>query len=302
MLLKSTILVLIAATMLCCKVSAQDFEQFKTYLHFSAGYGFKSFQDNIVDREFVNGGLTLYPVETINLQQVNTSFGAGFSLNAGYCYMINKNIGLDAGLTFLAGAKQTADVNILLGELKQSYQAQLIELTPSIVLAQDYNRFQVYTRLGLILATGSINYESHSNLPNGIIGGGPPTSTNDQNDVKWNFNGGLATGMRVAAGVSGNVTKKLAIFAEMNVSALTYAPTKGKVTSDQFNGKNAMDTMTTSQKQVNFKSTIDASNFGSSTAVGSQNANQDPNQPGEDLKRKYPFGSVGFMIGVRIKI
>lgn len=300
MLHKSKIISFIAAVLLCYQVNAQDIEQFKTYLHFSAGYGFKSFQENLVDREFVNGGLTLFPVQTINLQQINTSFGTGFSLNAGYCYMINKNIGLDAGLSFLAGAKQSADINILLGELKQTYQAQLIEITPSIVLAQDYNRFQVYTRLGLILATGNINYESVSNLPNGILSGSTST-TNDQNDIKWSFNGGLATGMRVAAGASANITKKLGIFVEMNANALTYAPTKGKMTSDQFDGKNAMDTMTTSQKQVNFKSSIDASNFGSSTAI-SQNASQNPNQPGEDLKRKYPFGSVGFMVGVRIKI
>lgn len=303
-MLKQFFLLLAAAVLAYGYCSAQDSSKPGSYFRLSAGYGFKAFQENLPDRLFLDGGLTLYPTQTINLKQVNTSLGQGFSLNAGYCYMFNNSIGFDAGLTLLAGAKQTADINLGLGELNQNYQGQLIELTPSLLLAQNFSKVQVYTRLGLILASGRINYNYVSNLPSNIsISNGVPSGTNtNHTDAQWRYSGGLATGMNIAAGASRNVTKSLDIFVELNVSALTYAPTKGKVLSDQYNGKNAMDTMTTSQKQINFKTTIDASNFGSSTAVGSQNTSLNPNSPGEDLRRKYPFGSAGIMIGVRFRL
>lgn len=303
-MLKRIFLFLIAAMFSCGYAWAQDISQPRTYVRLSAGYGFKAFQENLPDRFFLNGGLTIYPTQTINLKQVNTSLGQGFSFNAGYCYMFSDNIGFDAGLTLLAGAKQTADINLGIGELNQTYQGQIIALTPALVMAQNFSKVQVYTRLGLILATGRINFDYVSDLPTNIsISNGIPSSTGaDHTDAKCRYSGGLATGMNIAAGVSGNLTQKLGIFAELNVNALTYAPTKGKVLSDRYNGKNAMDTMTTSQKQINFKNSIDASNFGSSTVIGSQNTSLNPNSPGEDLRRKYPFGSVGIMIGVRFRL
>lgn len=300
-----------SAFLFCQSLAAQDvFDGVKKqYVRISAGYGMKAFQENLTDRFFLNGRLTIFPAPGLNLESVNTSFGKGFYFNAGYCYMINKNIGFDAGLTLLAGAKQSADINIFVGELSQTYQGQLLEFTPSLVLAQNYGKAQIYSRMGFILAMGRINYETISNIPSlaGLIGGGTPNFSFDNTDVQWRYSGGLATGVNMTVGFSRWISNRLDVFAELSVSALTYAPTKGKVLSDQFNGKNALDTMTTSQKQVEFKSSIAGQNLWSSTVLGSVVASQltgtsNPNQPSEDLLRKYPFGSVGVLVGVRIKI
>ena len=114
----------------------------------------------------------------------------------------------------------------------------------------------------------------------------------DTKTMKMELSGGMAFGLSSGVGVMLNRSDKMSFFGEINMVNLSYAPTKGKTTEAFYNEVNVLPYMTISEKEIEF---VDSYTYNSSNA-------QTVLEPRKELKQKFPFGSFGVNVGLRINL
>lgn len=269
---KITITIMVLAASL---ISGKTFSQ-GIYAKINAGYGLKMSSQNIDYFHFTN-----YTIDTVSssYEQVITSLGKGFTCEGAVGYMFNKNIGAELGVSYLLGSK-TKTKQTLYGTVRNnSLSANMLRINPSIVIACGFDKINPYAKLGLIVGFGNIMYEDDYTSSGGI-------------DVseKMELNGGIAWGLNASAGVTYKLSEKLSLFGEINMINLSYSPTKGILTESIVDGIDRLPEMTTHEKEVDF-----VDNYTTDT--------YDPpsdSVPSKALKERFPFGSVGAVLGLRI--
>ncbi|MCX6226595.1 MAG: outer membrane beta-barrel protein, partial [Bacteroidia bacterium] len=227
-----TIMVL-AASLLSNRTYSQGI-----YAKINAGYGLNMGSQRINYFNFTN-----FSIDTVSStkEQVNTSLGKGFVVEGAVGYMFNKNIGAEIGISYLLGAK-TKTNQVLYGTLRNnSLSANMLRLNPSLVISCGFDKINPYARFGLIVGFGKIRYEDDYTSSGGIVV-----------SEKMEFNGGIAWGLTAGAGASFNISKMLALFGEINMVNLSYAPTHGKLTESTFHGTDRLPNLTKNEKEVDF--------------------------------------------------
>lgn len=246
------------------------------YIKLNAGYGLKFSSQNINYFNFTNYSID---TSTSNKEQVSTSLGKGFNFDAAVGYMFNKNIGIELSGSFLLGSK-TKTKQVLYGAVRNnSLSANMVRINPSIVITGGFEKINPYAKFGLVIGFGRILYEDDYTS----AGGNVVTE-------KMKLNGGVAIGLNAGVGVNFKLSKMISLFGEIDMVNLSYSPTKGALTESILDGKDRLPDMTTAEKEVEFVDsyTIDA------------NAPYSHTEPRQELKEKFPFGSVGINIGLNI--
>jgi hypothetical protein len=100
----------------------------------------------------------------------------------------------------------------------------------------------------------------------------------------------MAIGFNASAGVLYSLTDNISFFGEMNIVNMSYAPTKAELTEATHNGINNLPTMKTIDKKTEF-----VNNYTESNTTAPLDS-----QPAKELKQKFPYGSFGLNIGLRI--
>ncbi len=255
------------------------------YVEVNAGYNTALGAQNMMG--FLN---TTYSENTSTREQVDISLGKGFNGGVAVGYMFTKKVGAEIDVSYLFGEKTTATYSEHSSgyyydysyESKNSMSSEMLRFNPSIVFDAGMEGFSPYAKFGVILGTGSIimEYESESE--------GDYYSSDFYGKIK--NNGGLAFGLNATLGASVGINNNLAFFGELNMINMSYAPTKGEIIEYMVDGEDRLDEMTDNEKKVEYvnKVTYDYS---------------DPHDPSEiqkELKQKYPFGSVGINVGLRM--
>lgn len=113
----------------------------------------------------------------------------------------------------------------------------------------------------------------------------------DVDIMKWEYTGGIATGFSGAAGVNFSLSRSFTLFLEANLISMSYAPKKGVMTENSYNGVDQLSGLTASQKEVEYvkEYTIDWSNP------------PPDSQPQKALKFYFPFSSAGLTLGLTIR-
>jgi len=264
-------LMVLAATLLSDRIYSQGI-----YIKINAGYGLKMSSQSVNYFNFTN-----YTIDTAsnNREQVNTSLGKGFAFEGAVGYMFNKNIGAELGVSYLLGAKTKTKQKLYGSERNNSLSANLLRINPSIVITCGFEKINPYAKLGLVVGFGKIFYEDDYTSAGGVV-----------ITEKMELNGGVSFGLNAGVGVIFNISKIISLFGEINMVNLSYSPTKGKLTESILDGQDRLPDMTTSEKEVEF---VDSFNADPNTPY----SHTDPRQ---ELKEKFPFGSVGLNIGLRI--
>ena len=109
--------------------------------------------------------------------------------------------------------------------------------------------------------------------------------------MKFKMNGGIAFGCTSTLGMNYNIGKHISLFGEVNLISMSYSPKKGTIIEYTENGKNELNELTTSEKEVNFVEEFDYSS----------DDNESDYKPTTMLQYKFPFSSIGFNLGVKIK-
>jgi hypothetical protein len=259
-------------TMFTINLSAQGL-----YVNANVGYGFKLGSTNISGFTKVQE----YPGPSNNKEtQINVSLGKGMNFGAAVGYMFNKNIGAELGVSYLLGLKTKAitdhSPSITMDETTMA--GRMLRINPAFVVAAGFDKVNPYAKFGVIVGIGSVinEFSYEDNI--------------DKYYHKRIDNGGVAFGFNAAAGVMFNLSEMISIFGEANMVNLSYAPTKGTLKKDTYNGVDQMGFLTTRNKETEFVKSID------------YNDPTPDSEPRKVLREKYAFGSVGINVGVRINL
>lgn len=285
------------------------------YLSFNAGYAFKMSSQNLSNDFLGNLDLDLYNYyhhsdydgedysSSGNYEQVNASLGKGinFALAAGY--MFNDHWGVELGVSYLLGGKTKAThessgkgeyydyeydrtVSYEYSNISEySISARMFRINPSLLFCAGYKKVNPYAKFGLILGMGSIFYEYTNQYENERY-----VDEERQYYMKMKMNKGLAVGCNAALGVMFNIGEHISLFGEVNAVAMSYAPKKGTLMEYTVNGIDELNDLTTSEKEIDF---VKDYSF-------SSDDNDSDYEPSKSLKYKYPFGSIGVNVGIRI--
>lgn len=245
------------------------------YISFSSGYSFKAGSVNAV-----NFNNTSMGNNAITYEQINLSLGRGLNVCGAFGMYFNKNVGLDFGINYLLGSKTTATDEYIGGKTELTYSGNMLRLNPSLVFRAESNKLKPYARFGVIVGKGSINAQ-YKDV--------------DEGDIlllKLKLNGGLAFGFSSAMGINYMLNEKISLFGEINAVNMSYAPSRGKVTEASFNGVDALPNMTTSEKEFEYVNSY----------TETFNSTPPDSEPTKSLKEKFPFGSIGLNIGMKISL
>lgn len=214
---------------------------------------------------------------SLNLEQINLSFGKGLNFGAAVGYMFNQHIGAELGLSYLIGGKTTAkEIDFPKGTTETTLSAKMMRINPTMVYNAAFDGLSPYAKFGLVIGSGSITSEEVGN------------DGTDSYTENWKYDGGLAMGMSAALGATLKLSDNMSFFGELNMVNMSYAPTKGSMTEAIYNGTNVLALIDVEDKEIEFEDSV--------TYTG----NEASTSPSKALKMLMPFGSVGVNVGVKM--
>ncbi len=233
------------------------------------GYGLAAGKEYINQNRTSGGGITTY-------EGVYTTYGKGLNFGGALGYMFSDHIGAELDVNYLLGSTITATEINGGGTEEWKYSASMLKLMPTVIFAVGGNGIDPYTRFGIVIGMlGNVKSEFTD------IGGGSIEVR------KYKDSGGAALGFTGTIGLNFSLSEALSLFGEVNLTTLTYAPTKGKLTEYTIDGVDQLGSLTPNLKEIEFVDnyTID----GALPTVTSK--------PTQELKIYYPFSSIGIRIG-----
>jgi hypothetical protein len=246
------------------------------YFSVNSGYNFEAGKSTDYNgfynfkTEVANGSNKTKTIRAISL-------GKGFNVNGTFGYSLNKNIGIELGLNYLLGAKQHFDqASSSLGTYaNKSLQGKMFQIKPTLVFTGNFSKINPYTKIGLVIGSGKIVYESE-NFNN------PQTYTE-----KIELSGDIALGYNASAGILYKINSKLSFFSEINIVSLNFAPTKGTKTEWTKDGASILTTQPITFKEYEFSDSYE------------DNGNFNSDSPKKEYRYTYPFSSIGISVGLR---
>ncbi len=191
-----TLLFLLFTIVIILPLRSEDEFEPHLYVQGSAGYsfGFPSFYSG---QEAGNSKNAVYE-----------GLAHGFAMEAALGYMITRNLGVEAGLLYLAGSDGTQVSN------KISYSVDIPALIPSLVLTIPLQRsIEVYTKFGMCIAIPTIKVQNEPTAAYIIQGNSGATY----------FAGGTATGLRGVVGIGVKDASTL-LFIETSLVDMVWGP------------------------------------------------------------------------------
>ncbi|MEI8204010.1 MAG: outer membrane beta-barrel protein [Bacteroidota bacterium] len=211
---------------------------------------------------------------------VKGSYGKGFNIGASIGYMFSENIGAELGIGYHIGSSYDITSQGIVNTSTQTLKGSQFRLNPALIVAAGSEGFVPYAKFGLIL--GLANKLTEEN-----------TEAGNSSARTWEYTGGMALGLNGAFGAAYHVSDLIAIYGELEVIGMSYAPTKGTLTVlKDANGADVLSQVTDIRdKEKEFVDKL-------SDTVPS--AATDPNKPKQELKQYSPFSSFGINVGVQL--
>ena len=279
-----TTMLFLAILVVSASASAQGF-----YGSINAGYGFPLGSQQVLglSNTIYNSNTDYYSDEPVFM-----SFAEGMYVGASGGYMFNEHVGVDLGVNYLFGNSQQGTYQSSYSDPDFQYNgsdvtilsANMLRVTPSLVVRTGMENLNPYARLGVVFGFATVNMEQTSKFTETYNG----TTTQENTEMTYELNEGVAIGLSSALGVLFTVSEKMSFFAEVAMTNMSYAPNKGMVTKYTENGVDLLNTLTTAEKEVEFVDKV----------VEEGNAPSNPNKPSQVARIFMPFGSYGLNIGV----
>ncbi len=246
------------------------------YINANVGYGFKAASQNIDDFLDFHDETNENGIRTREI--VNVSFGKGLNLDLGVGYNFTKNLAGEFEISYLFGTKSKAVHKTAIGgTTNYSIKSRMLRLIPSVVLSTGSGNIEPYAKLGIVIGIGSFKYEIEGDVMGGNV------------LIVEKFKGSMAFGFSSEFGIMFNVSDNFSIVGGINMINMSYSPKRSEIIESKLNGRDRLSDMTTYDIKTDYVKSI--GNFTSA-----------PSEPDRELKRKYPFSSIGFNIGIRINL
>ncbi|MFZ4797712.1 MAG: outer membrane beta-barrel protein [Bacteroidia bacterium] len=254
-------------------LSINSFAQ-SLYVKLNAGYNW-GIASNI------NGSNSSQTGTVTTNEKVNISFGKGVNICGAVGYMFNKNIGAELGINYLIGGTTENSIKSSSNSSLNNYSSTLLNFIPAIIITPGFEKINPYAKVGFSLgmATMTVKSENSSTF-------GSTTSTTNQTSL---LNGGFAIGLISALGVTYEVNEKMCVFGELNISTLSYSPTKSEITEYKQDGIDRISTLKTRDKVMEYTDSYTTDN----------SVPTDNNVSRKSTPINIPFSSLGVNIGVK---
>lgn len=215
------------------------------------------------------------------------SYGKGAQAFVVIGTMFNANVGAELGVSYLAGAKfkststDTSDVGI--DKRISTSSGTMLRLTPALRLTAGKGNVKPYLKAGVVIGV-SPKLKNQLDFPLGSGGAG---------NAEAETTGGISIGFSGGAGATFRLSNKLSFFSEVSIITQSWSPKKGVVTKYVSNGVDQLPTLTVSDKETEFVSSL--------TSTYSPGIYPyDTTTPSKTLKTLLPFSSVGLNVGLHI--
>jgi len=244
-----------------------------TYANLNVGYAVGMSTQSLQSNSIRNGNSTTH-------QLVNVSLGQGVNIGGAIGYMFNENIGAELGLSYLFGDKSSSRDASNNHTTDYTLSSRMLRIVPTVVIESGLEKLNPYAKFGLIIGYGSITDE-YNDYNNG--------------DITYQMiksKSGAALGISSALGFMLGLNENMLLFVELNSVNLSYSPERGEVMVASYNGVDLLPSMTTKEKNIDY--------LDSYTSISG-----DPSpdsQPEQSLKQKFPYGSIGLNIGLKITL
>jgi opacity protein-like surface antigen len=262
------------------------------FIDLKGGYSLPMSSQNLESLDFYNFNAT---ANSIELEQINMSFGKGVNLDVSIGYMINEFIGFETGFSFLESdrtlASQTNYITISSNNIThelyvfsdQDIGSRMFHLYPSVVLNISVGLVKPYAKFGFMLAKGNIDMKEDSYaIP---VGDRNVVATSS---VKFLMQNGWGTGLLACMGVKYNLSQKIAVLGELRMVNMSCAPEKGTFKEYKIDAYDQLPFLNIYGKETVY---LDRFTY----------HKDDPmmqTQPRKELKTRMPFGSIGLNFGI----
>ena len=245
------------------------------YVKLQPGYGFGmasgDFGSNSVSTTSISGTITTNEL-------VSSSFGKGFNLGLNIGYMLGEHVGIELGIGYNFGGSielTSQNINPTTNVTNtDTYSSHQFRLNPALVITTGGTEgLSPYAKFGLVLGLGTKVTDEWKTTANAS------TQTVE-------FTGGMPLGLNGAFGVNYHLSSSMAIYGELEVISMSYAPSTKTITASTDNaGVNDLSSYTIKEWTLVDKTT-------SNTAIVTPST--------EQQTFHVPFSSFGINVGIRM--
>lgn len=255
--------------------------QAQSFIDIQAGYGFGALNSSLGNYYNVAWTNT-----TSKIENVNISFGKGFTFTGAYGYRFSDVLGASVQASYLLGTNNTitntysepGNPDMYKGILK--YRSRMIRLNPSIECTIKPGKISPFMDFGFIISYGKLIQDVHENSYGTEIVG-----------IR-KFSGGLGYGITAGLGCQYGLSDRISLYGRLRSESISYAPSHSEVTKYESDGEDLLSTLSIHDRETEYVNELESD----------VSATEDENKPAQELKTHYPFGSIHFSIGVRIKL
>lgn len=255
--------------------------QQKMELRLGAGYGFSAGSHYTLDNPVYGNGLT---------HSVTSSFGQGISVHADATWWLNPVFGITAGGSYNSTLPDATGHNTYNGlavdyytSSRYTWQSSMALAMAGIALKLPGSKLNPYARLGAVLPVYTHLTEETDWSSSGLF---PPGT---RGTYKRTFRLQNTLGYTASMGIAPALNKHVALFAAINIQALSILARHATLTSNTINGVEQIGAYYTSFKEVNY-------------VKKTPNPNVNAGQASEQPTFSFPYSSIGLQMGISIKL
>ena len=212
--------------------------------------------------------------------------GLDYDLYGGY--HLNRFISVGVGLGYFHGLNINQTRNGTSGEGGSfsetvRYNASMFGIIPGIEISPGFSPINPWVDAGVFIGFMPRIMEKSTNTTSSGTSSTIISQTGD-------FHGGTPIGFNIKAGVDWKISKTIGLYADLNFLGLNWTPTHYSVKTYSTNGVDNFPLLTTYQKEIDYKKTIDTYQTIS------------PDSHNQQLRRTTPLTAIGLDLGLKINI
>lgn len=275
------------------------------------GSTFKFYPDNITSINVMQVGNGT-PTKTTVYSSPTRGLGEGFRVGGGVSYIINDfiNVGIDLDYfkstiykdrdstftrTQITNSPNGMDTYSYKENNRTSYDATLLTLSPNITFkAISKPKWFLYNKLGAVITFRPNSTQKDVQTASSRSGWQSyfrDSSTYKNTTYEWGIRN-PAFGFMGGVGAQFRLNKKIRAFGELQFSHIVFVVRKRTTTDFMVDGKNMLQTLSVSQRLIEF----------STSFTENQQASADPGTPSRAITERIPITYVGFQAGLTYRL
>jgi len=235
-------------------------------------------------------------VGTQKLASYKQSFGKGLSYGLAIEKPLTSSLFFELGLSYFKGKPSEYSIESFTTYVPNPayhiditytdiYDYRPIILDVAIGYRKEFGKFALYGSSGINLSYGKLKLTQKTDVFN-LIPGYLPF---EHHTYIYEYNKRVQFGSRTSIGINYILSDRFSFFIEGRFLFKNISPTKSSLISYDMNGNDWTDSLTVSQKQIEFVDSYDET----------QNSNS--NVPSKQLRRSYSLSSYSILVGIRFK-